>query len=110
MGTFTKAYDTSAKALVLTWDGYSTGDDVPGFTVPGQIGLLGYMQTFNAPTTVVLHGSADGTRFDAITSPAGDTVSVSGDGSVEFNSAARQIKPAITGTGTKVIVILRGSE
>lgn len=110
MGTMTKAYDGDAKALIVTWAGYSTGDTVPAFTVPGKIGILGCMQSAGGATTVELHGSVDGDTFSAVTMPTGDTISISGDGVIDFSTAAPYVRPSITGTDITASIALRGNE
>lgn len=104
---------TPVNVQVILWENLSTGDVVNADQPSSLSALAGCVQftgTFGG-ATVTLQGSNDGTNFVTLKDGAGADISVTSAGLVDFSTAARYIKPGISG-GTAddvdVTVVLRG--
>lgn len=107
--TPTVTYDAGNYRQVK-WEGIANGDTIPALQVPTTEGAIGSVQmtgTFGAAVT--LAGSNDGTNFVTLKDTAGNDISLTAAGLVDFSTAALYIKPVEAGvTDVDVTVILRG--
>lgn len=104
----TRELDTT----VITWAGLDTGEAGVVYKPVRLEGRLGSIQAFGLSTsTLVLEGSNDGTNFVTLDDLSGTALSKTGDGLYNFKTAAKYIRPALSGgtdTGVAVTVVLRG--
>ncbi len=96
----------------ILWEGLATGDTATAIVPNGVSGVVGSVQvvgTFGSGTCV-LQASNDGTNYVTLKDTAGNDISLTSAGMVDFSTAALFVRPSTsggTGDDLDVTVILR---
>lgn len=101
--------DNGAFNTTVTWATAATGDTFDPFVPGGSAALGGSIQasgTFGG-ATIGLQGSNDGSTWTALKDVAATTIALTAASMSEFSTAAKYIRPTISGgTGDAVVVIV----